>query len=76
MLRVMDNPAAFLLLDWRGQSPLAHEQARFLVEQGSVAIGDLYGDGFSPIDRRDRDQRPARAECVASQAAAWLCAVG
>jgi len=44
--------AAFVLLpDWRGQSPLAHEHARFLVEQGcAVVIGDLYGDGFSPTD--------------------------
>jgi dienelactone hydrolase len=44
--------AAFVLLpDWRGQSPLAHDHARFLVEQGcAVVIGDLYGDGFSPTD--------------------------
>ena len=44
--------AAFVLLpDWRGQSPLAQEHARFLVEQGcAVVIGDLYGDGFSPTD--------------------------
>jgi dienelactone hydrolase len=44
--------AAFVLLpDWRGQSSLAHEHARFLVEQGCVVvIGDLYGDGFSPTD--------------------------
>jgi len=44
--------AAFVLLpDWRGQSPLAHDHAQFLVEQGcAVVIGDLYGDGFSPSD--------------------------
>jgi dienelactone hydrolase len=44
--------AAFVLLpDWRGQSPLAHDHARFLVEQGcAVVISDLYGDGFSPTD--------------------------
>jgi dienelactone hydrolase len=44
--------AAFVLLpDWRGQSPLAHDHARFLVEQGcAVVIGDLYGDGFNPTD--------------------------
>jgi dienelactone hydrolase len=44
--------AAFVLLpDWRGQSPLAHDHARFLVEQRcAVVIGDLYGDGFSPTD--------------------------
>ena len=44
--------AAFVLLpDWRGQSPLARDHARFLVEQGcAVVIGDLYGDGFSPTD--------------------------
>jgi len=44
--------AAFVLLpDWRGQSPLAHDHARFLVEQGcAVVICDLYGDGFSPTD--------------------------
>jgi dienelactone hydrolase len=44
--------AAFVLLpDWRGRSPLAHEHARFLVEQGcAVVIGDLYGGGISPTD--------------------------
>ena len=44
--------AAFVLLpDWRGQSPLAHDHARFLIEQGcAVVIGDLYGDGFSPTE--------------------------
>jgi len=43
--------ACVLLPDWRGQSSLAHDHARFLVEQGcAVAIGDLYGDGFSPTD--------------------------
>lgn len=50
--RGAEPSAAFVLLpDWRGQSPLAHEHARFLVEQGSaVVIGDLYGDGFNPTD--------------------------
>jgi len=43
--------ACVLLPDWRGQSPLADDHARFLVEQGcAVVIGDLYGDGFSPTD--------------------------
>jgi dienelactone hydrolase len=44
--------AAFVLLpDWRGQSPLAQDHARFLVAQGcAVVIGDLYGDGFSPTE--------------------------
>jgi dienelactone hydrolase len=43
--------AVVLLPDWRGQSPLAHDHARFLVEQGcAVVIGDLYGGGFSPTD--------------------------
>jgi dienelactone hydrolase len=45
------SAACVLLPDWRGQSPLAHDHAQFLVEQGcSVVIGDLYGDGFSPTD--------------------------
>ena len=45
------SAACVLLPDWRGQSPLAQDHARFLVEQGSaVVIGDLYGDGFSPTD--------------------------
>jgi len=45
------SAACVLLPDWRGQSPLAHDHARFLVEQGcAVVIGDLYGDGFSPTD--------------------------
>jgi dienelactone hydrolase len=45
------SAAVVLLPDWRGQSPLALEHARFLVEQGcAVLIGDLYGDGFSPTD--------------------------
>lgn len=48
----VEPSAAFVLLpDWRGQSALAHDHARFLVEQGCVVvIGDLYGDGFSPTD--------------------------
>jgi len=45
------SAAVVLLPDWRGQSPLAHDHARFLVEQGcAVVIGDLYGGGFSPTD--------------------------
>jgi dienelactone hydrolase len=48
---VEPSAALVLLPDWRGQSPLAHDHARFLVEQGcAVVIGDLYGDGFSPTD--------------------------
>ena len=48
----VEPSAAFVLLpDWRGQSPLAQDHARFLVEQGcAVAIADLYGDGFSPTE--------------------------
>ncbi|MFT3699936.1 MAG: alpha/beta fold hydrolase [Kofleriaceae bacterium] len=43
--------AVVLLPDWRGQSPLAFDHARFLVERGCVVmIADLYGDGFSPTD--------------------------
>jgi dienelactone hydrolase len=44
--------AAFVLLpDWRGQSGLSHDHARFLVELGCVVvIADLYGDGFSPTE--------------------------
>lgn len=50
--RGVEPSAAFVLLpDWRGQSPLSHEHARFLVEHGcAVVIGDLYGGGFSPTD--------------------------
>ena len=50
--RGAEPSVAFVLLpDWRGQSSLAHDHARFLVEQGgAVVIGDLYGDGFSPTD--------------------------
>lgn len=45
------SAAVVLLPDWRGQSRLAQDHARFLVEQGcAVVIGDLYGDGFSPTD--------------------------
>jgi dienelactone hydrolase len=48
---VEPSAAVVLLPDWRGQSSLAHDHARFLVEQGcAVVIGDLYGDGFSPTD--------------------------
>lgn len=46
--------AGFVLLpDWRGQSALAGDHARFLVEEGcSVVIADLYGGGFTPTDPR------------------------
>jgi len=45
------SAAVVLLPDWRGQSALAHDHARFLVERGcAVVIGDLYGDGFSPTE--------------------------
>lgn len=45
------SAAIVLLPDWRGQSPLALDHARFLVEQDcAVVIGDLYGDGFSPTE--------------------------
>ncbi len=41
--------AAVLLPDWRGQSQLARDHAKYLVALGcTVAIADLYGDGFSP----------------------------
>lgn len=41
--------AVVLLPDWRGQSGLARDHARFLVGLGcTVVIADLYGDGFSP----------------------------
>jgi dienelactone hydrolase len=41
--------AVVLLPDWRGQSPLARDHARHLVTLGcTVAIADLYGDGFTP----------------------------
>jgi dienelactone hydrolase len=43
------SAAVVLLPDWRGQSPLAREHARHLVALGcTVAIADLYGDGFNP----------------------------
>jgi dienelactone hydrolase len=43
--------AVVLLPDWRGQSALARDHARFIVEQGSVVvIADLYGNGFSATD--------------------------
>lgn len=46
--------AVVLLPDWRGQSALAQDHARHLVELGcAVAIADLYGQGFSP-DRPDQ----------------------
>jgi dienelactone hydrolase len=41
--------AVVLLPDWRGQSGLAKEHAEYLVKLGcTVAIADLYGDGFNP----------------------------
>ena len=41
--------AVVLLPDWRGQSALAGEHAAFLTGIGcTVAIADLYGDGFNP----------------------------
>lgn len=41
--------AVVLLPDWRGQSALARDHARFLVDAGCVVvIADLYGNGFSP----------------------------
>jgi dienelactone hydrolase len=43
--------AVVLLPDWRGQSGLARDHARYLVEHDCVvAIADLYGDGFSPTN--------------------------
>jgi dienelactone hydrolase len=43
--------AVVLLPDWRGQSALALDHARYLVQRGCVVvIADLYGDGFSPSD--------------------------
>jgi dienelactone hydrolase len=43
--------AVVLLPDWRGQSELARDHARAIVELGcAVVIADLYGDGFSPTD--------------------------
>ncbi|MGN6527029.1 MAG: dienelactone hydrolase family protein [Burkholderiaceae bacterium] len=43
--------AVVLLPDWRGQSDLARDHARVLVDAGcAVAVADLYGDGFSPTD--------------------------
>lgn len=41
--------AVVLLPDWRGQSALARDHANHLVALGcTVAIADLYGDGFNP----------------------------
>ncbi|MFH5210112.1 dienelactone hydrolase family protein [Antrihabitans sp. NCIMB 15449] len=45
------TPTAIVVLlpDWRGQSQLAHDHAAFLVGLGcTVAIADLYGNGFAP----------------------------
>lgn len=41
--------AVVLLPDWRGLSPLARDHAKHLADLGcTVAIADLYGDGFNP----------------------------
>jgi len=48
-LKGVAKAAVVLLPDWRGRSALAVEHAAFLVGLGcTVAIADLYGDGFSP----------------------------
>jgi dienelactone hydrolase len=45
----LPRAAVVLLPDWRGQSPLARDHASYLVTLGcTVAIADLYGDGFNP----------------------------
>ena len=45
------HAAVVLLPDWRGQSHLARDHARYLVELNcAVVIADLYGGGFSPTD--------------------------
>jgi dienelactone hydrolase len=45
----LPKAAVVLLPDWRGQSPLAYDHARYLVEMDcAVVIADLYGDGYSP----------------------------
>lgn len=52
--RSAPRAAVVLLPDWRGQSALAREHAKFLMAQECVVvIADLYGDGFSP-DRPDQ----------------------
>ena len=52
LLKVPDSvpkAAVALLPDWRGQSSLARDHANYLVALGcTVAIADLYGDGFNP----------------------------
>lgn len=41
--------AVVLLPDWRGQSALARDHAGYLTGLGcTVAVADLYGDGFNP----------------------------
>jgi dienelactone hydrolase len=79
---LVKNPQAVaavaLLPDWRGQSGLAQEHANYLVDLGcTVAIADLYGEGFNPdspsqvgpmVQRlmADRDQGvKALSACVA-----------
>ncbi|HQR03678.1 MAG: dienelactone hydrolase family protein [Proteobacteria bacterium] len=70
--------AIVLLPDWRGQSSLAGDHAGYLAGLGcTVAIADLYGDGFNPDNpeqvgpmvRRLLDKRAdgvdALAACVA-----------
>jgi dienelactone hydrolase len=68
-----------LLPDWRGQSALARDHARFLVDHDcAVAIADLYGGGFNPthteqvgpmvqklLEHRDKGVA-ALSACVAS----------
>lgn len=77
------SAAVVILPDWRGQSSLAEDHARFLVEQNcAVVIADLYGDGFNPtdpsqvgdmvkrlIEHRDRGVQ-ALAACVSALRAA------
>lgn len=45
----MPTAAVVLLPDWRGHSALARDHAEYLVGFGcTVAVADLYGDGFNP----------------------------
>lgn len=75
------NPAVAVVLlpDWRGQSQLARNHARDLIEMDClVVIADLYGDGFNPdspdqvgpmvkqlLDHRDKGVA-ALAACIAT----------
>ncbi len=46
---VAPTAAVVLAPDWRGQSGLSDDHAKYLVELGcTVVIADLYGDGFNP----------------------------